>query len=716
MPPAPAPPAFVPAGAAARSGARPWIAFALYVAVFAVAAHRWIAAAASGFSAGTSPYDSRFIAWIQAWIVHALATAPSTLFDAPINWPAPDQISAAEHFVSSVPAFAPIYWATGNPVLGVNVVALLSYPLAGIAMERLLAALGMSAGPAWLAGLIFALGPTRVPASVHVFKTLNFYLPLLALLLLRLRREPTLARALWFGVAFGFALFSSYYMALFVCLTVGLWGLFEWRRPGPGRARFLILVSIGVLVSIGLLVPFSRPFFACEAARQEIARLAGHHAALPDASPGFPPLHILAQLIWPADDRLPLAFAGVGVLGLAARRRDLRWAATVALAFVATGTVLLVGPVLWGGLPPVLRPVIGFLRTPMRLWVVTGVGVAMLVATAFEIVGERFGSRIGTIVLCLGTAAILATRTTVLVPPVIDHVAGVAEHAEAYREVGRIAAGSGGGPLLELPDRPARDTDFRADAMVGQTYHWLPLLTGFSAMPPLHAPLVGPLIGRLPDRDALDELVDLTDLRWVLLRPVGDWATPEARATFARELADASGGPSWTLGDFVLQRVERRSHHPEWIAALRRRYRPGTSLLGTPLTTLATSDAVGTVRLVGTIPPVRARGIAAISVEIANHGTRPWPGGLTPQATAPGEVYLEGRWTRAEGDDVAAGDVTLRRDLPAGERLTQQVFAPAPPSAGTWTLDLRLRQRAGAAFDDGRSSDVSVTTEVADAP
>ena len=71
-----------------------------------------------------------------------------------------------------------------------NAVALASYPLAALAMDRLLLALGCGGLVAWTGGLLFALGPLRVPGNLQVLQYPNVYLPLLALALMRLRREP----------------------------------------------------------------------------------------------------------------------------------------------------------------------------------------------------------------------------------------------------------------------------------------------------------------------------------------------------------------------------------------------------------------------------------------------------------------------------------------------------------------------------------------------
>src|SRR5262245_61387248 len=105
-----------------------------YVAVFAVLAWPWLEGAVDSVprSVGT-PFvyadDARFIILVLGWVAHALARAPLSLFDLPIEHPAPRQLSGSEHFLTSQILAAPVFWATGNAVLATNVATLASYPL-----------------------------------------------------------------------------------------------------------------------------------------------------------------------------------------------------------------------------------------------------------------------------------------------------------------------------------------------------------------------------------------------------------------------------------------------------------------------------------------------------------------------------------------------------------------------------------------------------------
>src|SRR5207244_5604416 len=112
-----------------------------------------------------------------------------------------------------------------------------------------------------------------------------------------------------------------------------------------------------------------------------------------------------------------------------------------------------------------------------------------------------------------------------------------------YSMVGQFVTLMGGGPLLELPLRGQPDARRHAssaslvpDAMIGSIHHWLPLVTGFTGYQPPHYWLLLQMISRLPDPEAFSTLVDMTHVRWVLLRPPADWASPGARERVLRGL------------------------------------------------------------------------------------------------------------------------------------------------------------------------------------
>ena len=217
-----------------RSGAA---VLSSYVLVFGVLAAPWLREAADAIPGGDYGSDSVLIVWVLAWVAHALLTCPTEIASPPINFPAPQQLTGTEHFGSTQLVFAPVFWSTHNAVLGANVAAFLSYPLAAFAMQRLLLALGCRAAVAWVAGLLFALGPLRVPATLHVLQYANVFLPLVVLGLVRLFQRPSATRASLLFSAFLVGFFSSYYAVVLVGLVAAVWSSTRSRGVGRRRAR-----------------------------------------------------------------------------------------------------------------------------------------------------------------------------------------------------------------------------------------------------------------------------------------------------------------------------------------------------------------------------------------------------------------------------------------------------------------------------------------------
>ncbi len=236
------------------------VSFAAYLAVFTYLALPWVRAFGWGEPAGWVS-DMRLIVWILSWVSHALVTDPARLFDAPIFHPAPAQLTGCEHFASSQVVFAPVFWTTGNGVLAANCTAFISYPLAALVMERFVRQLGGSGQAAWLSGLVFALGPLRVPANLQVLQYLNLYLPLVCIAVIRLRDRPDVGRAAVLGLVLVLGVFSSYYMAVMLAVTGGTVGLLALGQTSDGRLRFALLAAAAAAASASLLLVFSRPYF-----------------------------------------------------------------------------------------------------------------------------------------------------------------------------------------------------------------------------------------------------------------------------------------------------------------------------------------------------------------------------------------------------------------------------------------------------------------------
>ena len=105
--------------------------------------------------------DGDLFAWTLAWNAHAFITQPLSLFDANIYHPLRHTLAFSENLIGSAFIAAPILWITGNNVLALNTVALLSVVLCGLGAFVLARRIGIGPAGAVVAGVIFAFSPPR---------------------------------------------------------------------------------------------------------------------------------------------------------------------------------------------------------------------------------------------------------------------------------------------------------------------------------------------------------------------------------------------------------------------------------------------------------------------------------------------------------------------------------------------------------------------------
>lgn len=105
--------------------------------------------------------DTHLFLWTLGWDVHAITSQPLAIFDANIYQPMANTLAYSENMLGSAFIAAPVVWLTGDLVLALNLVLLLSCALCGVGAYALGRALGLGRGAALVCGLVFAFAPTR---------------------------------------------------------------------------------------------------------------------------------------------------------------------------------------------------------------------------------------------------------------------------------------------------------------------------------------------------------------------------------------------------------------------------------------------------------------------------------------------------------------------------------------------------------------------------
>jgi hypothetical protein len=378
-------------------GPRIWVVAAIYLALTLLLTYPLSLNPATAIT--WSDADTDLFMWTLAWDAHAIVDRPLHVFDANIYHPYGLTLAYSENLLGSAFVAAPILWITGNPVLALNSVVLLSVFLCALGGYVLAQRLGLSAPSAFLCGLVFAFAPARFFRITQVFLATVQWIPFtLAYLHTYLdagRRSALVIAACFFSLQ----ALTSGHAAVFLVLAVGcviaarlaLGGMVAVRS----RIRDLGIVAALLLPAVLITIPYH-----IVQDQMGLRRTLGQWAPTPQsflAAPThvqswllsfFPDAHVLERatgLLFPGF--LTVLLAAVGFLPLGAAHASDRPRATSALkarlpyALLTFLAVFLVGP-LW---PYVYwLPGLNFIRANSRFMIPAMLGLAVLAAVGFE--------------------------------------------------------------------------------------------------------------------------------------------------------------------------------------------------------------------------------------------------------------------------------------------------------------------------------------------
>jgi hypothetical protein len=476
--------------------------------------------------------DTHYYLWALGWDVHALVTQPLSIFDANIFYPYRHTLAYSENIIGSAVIAAPFIWLTGNLLLGLNAVSLISLVLCGVGTYVLARRLRLSVPAAIVAGIVFAFAPPRFFRIAQLHLATVQWMPF-CLASLHAYFDHGQKRDLRWACAFFTAqALTSGHGAVFTALAVG--GLVTWRiiRGEPWRwaTRLTDLGIPGVLLlALGGLV-----FLPYDLVKHDI----GLERSI-DESYTFAPnaisfiasishVHLFVLSFFTnmsiVDHAKALLFPGYGTLALAVAalwphrawvRGWLRaeWIGYAGLTAVSLWLVL--GPSF--GLYALLYRLPGFslIRVPSRYMILTTLALAIVAAVGFERVTRRVTPavkrRLAVVVsacLVIECAAFpLATDEQRFEIPVVNQWLATRP------------------PPFVVAELPVTDRQ-QSYYMLYSTAHWQKTIHGYSSLvPPLNAELYAAL-RQFPDDESLGRLADF-GVRYVVIHPAfyepGEW-------------------------------------------------------------------------------------------------------------------------------------------------------------------------------------------------
>jgi len=626
--------------------------------------------------------DFYLIVWALAWDSHALITSPSGLFHANAFHPSTLSLAYSEHFLGYVPLFAPVYWATGNPLFAINVMTFATYPLCALAMYCL-ARRWVGAPAAAVAGFFYAFSVFRYHMPPHVHQLGVQYLPLVLLFTERWLAAGRARDALLLAGALVLQALSSFYLAYALALAYGAYlalALWRWRR-GLDRRRLGGLALVGA-VTAGVIVAVSLPYLRL----QQLGLIPSF------TEQGQTPVGLIqyfaARPLWRyAQEGLGPVGYTLALVAVAPPWRARRWPRLLAVVFAALGTLLAFGTgihvgrvVLWSPYRLLMDWVPGFstLRIPSRFLVITHLGLALAAGLGLARLLGRARPRVAWPVAILTVAAALVSFAPFPTLPLHREPTGDAVPA-VYRWLGAHGEGR---PLLELP---GAGFAVSARRMYLSTYHWLPIVDGYSGYPPGTSAHLHFIAHGLPAVPTLQALVDAADIGWILVHR--DELPADERGVWdAPPNPDGGLEQTGTWGDDLLLRVTlppRPDRHP----LMSTTETPG----GTPLAPLGTA-CPGAIRLRrAPASPWAPGSVVLLAVEVENQGTVTWPAfGFYPRHLVRLVVTVFTDRGMRVGRPLELG---LPRDVRPGEVVPLVFPYTALAGPGGYELELALVQR-----------------------
>jgi hypothetical protein len=430
--------------------------------------------------------DGRYSVWNVAWVAHALTTNPWHLYDANIFDPHPNALAFSEaNLVAGVMA-VPAWLATKNPYTATNSVILMSFMLSAICTYVLVRRLTGSAVGAAFSAIAFAYCPFVYAHIPHMQLLMTFGLPLVLLRLHIFVDGPSVKHAIWLGATMALAGLACGYYGVFAGLMAGLGVLwFGITRKFYRDPYYWIYGAGAAAVALLIIAPFYAPYLEIQdggfgrSLDDASSYSAGWRAYL--ASPIL--LHRwMLPLLGTWRDVLFPGFLSIGFAIVYMLQRSTRQPPPHVLAPGVLGFYLLLGGLaMWasvgptGGLYSVLHetmPFFSMLRAPARFGLLVTLAVAVIAGAGFSNIGTLFADRRRGWVAA-GIVMATMARSTAGPLKVVD--------APPLPVAHQRLAGLPRGPVAEFPYFAiAGDRHRHTEYMLFSTFHWKPLINGYS--------------------------------------------------------------------------------------------------------------------------------------------------------------------------------------------------------------------------------------------
>jgi len=519
--------------AAPRSSAR-WAArlgiTGLYVALTAVMT--WPQLPRLATHTAEDP-DVFFNLWRLRWIHRALTTAPDRLFDGNLFYPEPGVLAMSDALLLQGVLALPLFLAGLPPVLVHNLLLLGAIVASGAGMFVFARHVSGSRTAAILAGIVFAFAPYRFEHYMHMELQWAVWIPWTFWALQRTFETGTLRFGVLTGIFIALQMLSAIYYGIFLGMFVAVIGCVQLLRVP--RTRFvstLRSLAAGAAIAAAVSAAYSIPY-------QSVAPRVGtrfvHEVTMFSAQPADYLAATPSNLLYGGREGkqerrlfpgfLPLLLALFGALALRRSVAMVSYLVGLALAFeLSLGMHGLLYPVLYEHVSA-LRG----LRAPARASIFGLAFLGVLAAAGCTALGRRLRPAArGAAAVSLSALVLLEYWVAPLHLMRVDNTAPPLYAWLARQPRGVVAEF----PMALHPGV----SDYESRYAYMSTFHWMPLLNGYSGYrPPSYLRRLKQLTA-FPDDVSLEQL-RADGVRYLIIHS-GGYEPEERRRIVERLIAD----------------------------------------------------------------------------------------------------------------------------------------------------------------------------------
>ena len=479
---------------------RPRLASIFAIFLLLAVVHTWPLATAPQRLSRNDNADAILNEWIVAWIAHQAPRDPMHLADANIYYPEPRTLAYSELLLPPAIAGAPLAWLGASPVLVYNILVLLGFAATASAAFVLIHRWTGDCAAGFVGGVIVAFNAhtlTRLPQLQAL------HLEFLPLALLAFDRIADNDRTSWrdpaaLGVCVALQGLTSYYSLVFTCTALAIAWLVRpdaWRPSVAAR-----MLAAGAIAAVPL-APMLWIYWRLGVVRP-LDEVAQYSAELRDYLATPARMHYGA---WSAPffGGTTALFPGVTAMALTAvalasgvLTRDRR--ARTALAFGIVGFALSFGPALPGyaALYHAIPPLQG-IRNAARFGYLAFFAMGILAGYGLAWIRQRW-SRARWLPFAIAVAIVAANLDALSAPIEYVDVEAVSPLHAVLRGTTAIVA--------EFPFYPPDRLFRHAPYLLHSTYHWRPMLNGYSGLAPASFVEHAQALARFPDDRAIATL------------------------------------------------------------------------------------------------------------------------------------------------------------------------------------------------------------------